>query len=161
MEISWTNLKKVMGNLVTSKALAEADAALITQSVEADATALMPTPVAETPTAAVAVAAPVPVPIAAPAPAVPVAAAPVAAPSANDELATLRAHNAQLAAENSTLKAKVTPGLAAAVPSEDATQTGSAMAGEEENPHYADLKRIKSKFNRWGLTAEINLGAAQ
>lgn len=157
MQISWKNMKAAIAELVTSKQLSVESAKLITDSAESDISAETSQP-ADLAPAPVAVAAPAPVP----APAVPVAAAPVAATTpANDEVATLKAQLAQANAENATLKAKVTPGLAAAVPNDDATQTSAPKVAEEENPHYADLKRIKKQYGRFGLTAEIDLGDDQ
>lgn len=155
MQISWKNLKAALGELVTSKQLSEDSAKLIADSATNDVTAETVTtlePVAAAVPAtpepvAVAVSAPAPTP--APAPAVPVAA--VTAADA-DELAKLRA-------ENAALKAKVTPGLAAAVPTDDATQTATTpQNAQAENSHYARLKRVKEKYTRFGLTAEIDLG---
>jgi hypothetical protein len=150
MQISWKNLKAALGELVTSKQLSEDSANLIADSATNDVTAETVTtlePVAAAVPAThepVAVAVPAPAPTPAPAPAVPAADA--------DELAKLRA-------ENAALKAKVTPGLAAAVPTDDATQTATTPKNAQaENSHYARLKRIKEKYTRFGLTAEIDLG---
>lgn len=153
MQFSWKNLKEALGELVTSKQLSVESAKLIQTSVETDVSPTPPTTASETPTPAVArvVSAPAPVPVAAPA--TPVATSPIAvvAVAENEELVRLRA-------ENAVLKAKVTPGLAAAVPTDDATQSGQSNTANEENKHYADLKRIQGKFKKFGLTAEINLG---
>jgi hypothetical protein len=153
MQISWKNLKAALGELVTSKQLSEDSAKLIADSATNDVTAETVTtlePVAAAVPATpepVAVAVPAPAPT--PAPAVPVAAVPAADA---DELAKLRA-------ENAALKAKVTPGLAAAVPTDDATQTATTpKVAQAENSHYARLKRVKEKYTRFGLTAEIDLG---
>lgn len=160
MNLSWTNLKKVMGELTTSNKLGQAEAKLITDSVEADAQAGAVADAGEAAPTPVAVAAPVPAPVVAPAPSAPVAVAapavPVAVSSENEELVRLRAENAQL-------KAKVTPGLAAAVPTEDATQTasGKGASATEENKHFARLERIKKTYGKFNLTAEIDLGEAE
>lgn len=158
MKLSWKNLQNVIGELTTSNKLGQAEAKLITDSVEADTLAVAD--VGETPPTPVAVAAPVPAPVVSPAPSAPVAVAapavPVAVASENEELVRLCAENAQL-------KTKVTPGLAAAVPTEDATQTGKGSTANEgeENKHYADLKRIKGKYGKFNLTAEIDLGETE
>lgn len=153
MQISWKNLKAALGELVTSKQLSEDSAKLIADSATNDVTAETVTtlePVAAAvPATPEPVAVAVPAPTPAPAPAVPVAAVPAADA---DELAKLRA-------ENAALKAKVTPGLAAAVPTDDATQTATTpQNAQAENSHYARLKRVKEKYTRFGLTAEIDLG---
>lgn len=159
MNFSWKNFQKVIGELTTSNKLGQAEAKLITDSIEADALAVADAGTDAPPTP-VAVAAPVPAPVSAPAPSAPVAVAaapavPVAVATENEELVRLRAENAQL-------KAKVTPGLAAAVPTEDATQTGKGTtANEGGNKYFAKLKRIKEKHNRFGLTALIDLGETE
>lgn len=141
-----------MGELTTSNKLGQAEAKLITDSIEADTSATSqsqastgtepPSAVATTVSAPATVS---PTPTAAATPSVPTA-------SEDEELARLRTENAQL-------RAKVTPGLAAAVPTEDATQSGRGTTADEgENAHFANLKRIKEKYSRFGLTAEIDLG---
>lgn len=167
MQFSWTKVKDALLNLTTSNKLSEAEASAIQAAIESDAASVAAegaaTPVVQAPAVVPAAAsaevpaAPAPVaqvttqpPVPAPAP---VAAAPTTpAATEPDELAKLRAENARL-------KAQITPALAAAVPSEDATQTGKGQTAEDApNAYYADLKRIKEKYNRFGLSGYIKLG---
>ncbi|WP_273210466.1 hypothetical protein [Runella zeae] len=170
MQFSWKNLKTALGEMVTSKQLSEESAKLIQGAVENDtapsasvppsAPAPVVVPVAATPSAPVATLPTTPAPAQA-------ATTPVTEPTAqvpaqaneNTELEKLRAEVQKLTQENTSLKAKATPGLAAAVPSEDLTQSPKAPSTTETpSAHYEDLKRIKAKFTRFGLSDDINLG---
>ena len=161
MQFSWTKVKDALLNLTTSNKLTEAEATALQAAIESDAasvaTAGIATPVVQAavvvPAAASAEVPTAPAPVAQvttqPTTPVPVAAAPAAE---SDELTKLRAENARL-------KSQITPALSAAVLSEDLTQTGQATTAEEApNAYYADLKRIKAKFKRFGLTDDIKLG---
>ncbi|MCP1384459.1 hypothetical protein [Runella salmonicolor] len=171
MQLNWKNLKEVVGNLVTSNKLSQEEAQRLQSAVDVDATATNEPPAAAPVAAAtitaeaatnagaaiaavVAAAAPAPVAPAVVPPAAPVAAAPApAAPTAAEtsELERLRAENAALkASQNQTI-------TAAGVPAGDVTNGNAAPKGEEVNPHFADLKRIKEKYGKFGLTAEIVL----
>ena len=165
MQISWTKVKDALLNLTTSNKLTEAEAKAIEQAIESDAsvgTAATTTPVVQAAVSVPAVvasseatAAPVSVAQVATLPTTPapVATVPVQASADADELARLKAENARL-------KAQITPAVAAAVPIEDLTQTGGTSGNGQATPnaYYEDLKRIKAKFTRFGLTNEIDLG---
>lgn len=166
MQLNWKNLKEVVGNLVTSNKLSQEEAQRLQSAVDADATATTepPAPVAAAPTAPV-----TPAPVAAPAPPAPVAAVvPPVAPTAPAPVAAAPAPAAptaaetseleRLRAENAALKASQNQTIAAAgVPAGDVTNGNATPKGEEVNPHFADLKRIKDKYGKFGLTAEIVL----
>lgn len=174
MQFSWQNLKAAIAEMVTSKQLSVESGKLITDAVEADvsgtsASAVPATPpvaattpvATTTPTDAPAAAAP-----AASAPVVPVPVAPAAPVAATTTVpvadADVQKQLADAQAEIRRLKAAQTPGLAAAAAAGDITQqSGKTSASGDENPHFANLKRIKAKYKAFGLTDEINVGSSE